>query len=294
MPPSVFPKSDALLVCAADLRLRRQDDGRLAIEVAEKEAWVDGPEVLEILGAFARPVTLAEGLKRLAARAVSGIDWAARADTVRRLVESGVLVERSTGPARIKAGTLGFGGAPMHVRMLNDRVRTSRLLAAIKAEVRPGDVVVEIGTGTGVLAVAAAQAGARQVYAIEAGPLAAVAREFVRANGVADRVTIVEGWSQAVTVPERGDVFVSETIGNAGFDENLIEIARDAMGRLLKPGARMIPRRLPCPWRSRWSGSRTRPFTPRRPGAGRSGTGWSLRSSPTCRWRPGCNVARCP
>jgi precorrin-6B methylase 2 len=123
-------------------------------------------------------------------------------------------------------------------------VRTQRLIAAISAEVQPGDVVVEVGTGTGVLAVAAVQAGARHVYAIEAGALAPVAREMMRANGVADRVTVVEGWSHAVSLPERGDVFVSETIGNAGFDENLVAIARDAAERLLKPGARMIPRRL--------------------------------------------------
>ena len=117
-------------------------------------------------------------------------------------------------------------------------------------------MVVEVGTGTGVLAIAAARAGARHVYTIEGGAMAPVAREVIRTNGVADRVTVVEGWSTEVTLPERGSVFVSETIGNLAFDE-LIAIARDAVRRHLEPGARMIPQQLRlwrCPRRRRQNG----------------------------------------
>ena len=62
-----------------------------------------------------------------------------------------------------------------HERMLSDRVRVDTYHAAIFKHVKPGDVVVDLGTGTGVLAFFAANAGAREVHAIEHGPMAEAA-----------------------------------------------------------------------------------------------------------------------
>ena len=101
----------------------------------------------------------------------------------------------------------------MHIAMLNDRRRTASFLAAIRRVVRPGDVVVDVGTGTGVLAIAAAQAGAARVYAVEATGIGKLAEANFRANGLQDRITLVPGWSMQVTLPERADVLVSEVIG---------------------------------------------------------------------------------
>jgi len=125
--------------------------------------------------------------------------------------------------------------------MLNDRERTARYLEAIAAVVKQDDVVVDIGTGTGVLALAAARAGARHVYAIEATGIGQVARELFEANGFEDRISLVEGWSTRVSLPERADVLVSEMIGHNPLGEGLIEITCDARKRLLKPDARLIP-----------------------------------------------------
>ena len=128
--------------------------------------------------------------------------------------------------------------------MLNDRRRTASFLAAIRRVVRPGDVVVDVGTGTGVLAIAAAQAGAARVYAVEATGIGKLAEANFRANGLQDRITLVPGWSMHVTLPERADVLVSEMIGNDPFGEQAIEITADARTRFLKPDARMVPRRV--------------------------------------------------
>jgi hypothetical protein len=125
--------------------------------------------------------------------------------------------------------------------MLDDHPRTQTFVRAIRDVVRPGDVVVDIGTGSGVLAIAAARAGARHVYAIEGGSIAMAAREIVAANGLAERITVIEGRSTAVTLPERADVLVSETIGNDPFDEGILDTVRDARLRLLRPGARLVP-----------------------------------------------------
>ena len=128
--------------------------------------------------------------------------------------------------------------------MLHDDRRTGDYLAALTAAVQPGDVVLDIGTGSGVLAVAAARAGARQVYAVEASDIAGVAEKVFEVNGVADRVTLLPGWSRQIELPERADLLVAEVIGNEPFEEEILETTLDARHRLLKPGARLIPHAL--------------------------------------------------
>ncbi len=254
----LFP--DTRLEYARDLRVRLGSEGAIEITVPNGPTVRGGPHTLDVLGAFVRPSTFQEAMTRLTPRAAGAANWVALSETIRALVEVGALVGANLSRGEIKAGVETFSGAPVHIRMLNDRLRTSRFIAAIEQVVRPGDIVVEVGTGTGVLAVAAARAGAKHVYTIEAGAMAVVARELVKANGLTDRITVVEGWSTVVTLPEKGDVFISETIGSMAFDENLLGIARDAVERHLKPGARMIPETLrlmglpvaaPAEWMSR-------------------------------------------
>ena len=128
--------------------------------------------------------------------------------------------------------------------MLHDDRRTGDYLAALAEAVRPGDVVLDIGTGSGVLAVAAARAGARRVYAVEASDIAEVAERVFAANGVQDRVTLVPGWSRQIELPEPADLLVAEIIGNEPLEEEILETTLDARRRLLKPEARLIPHAL--------------------------------------------------
>lgn len=129
----------------------------------------------------------------------------------------------------------------LHTRMLNDRGRTSRFIRAVEEVVRPGDVVVDLGTGTGILAMAAARAGAKRVYAIEAGPIAGVARQLIAANGFGRRITLLDSHSTEVELPARADVLITETFGHGALSEQVLEAVADARRRLLKPDARTVP-----------------------------------------------------
>jgi protein arginine N-methyltransferase 1 len=131
-----------------------------------------------------------------------------------------------------------------HREMVCDEARTSAYAKAIARVVRPGDVVVDLGAGTGILAMLAARAGARRVYAIESARVAELARRVVAANGLDGIVKVVEAVSDDVTLPAPADVLVSEIIWNGGLGEGVVASFADARARLLKPHARIIPARV--------------------------------------------------
>src|SRR5687767_13729762 len=79
----------------------------------------------------------------------------------------------------------GYSDPAAQAAMLLDRVRVDAYARAIAATVRPGDVVLDIGIGTGVLAILAARAGARRVYAIERSGAIEQYKHHVADNGLA-------------------------------------------------------------------------------------------------------------
>ncbi|HVE73296.1 MAG TPA: 50S ribosomal protein L11 methyltransferase [Thermoanaerobaculia bacterium] len=131
-----------------------------------------------------------------------------------------------------------------HRELLADETRTNAFREAIAKTVRPGDVVVDLGCGSGILSYFACEAGASRVYAIDSTRMADVTSLMARHLGFADRVTVIQKESREVELPERADVLISETLGVTGFDEGIAGSAIDARARLLKPGAPIIPCRV--------------------------------------------------
>ena len=131
-----------------------------------------------------------------------------------------------------------------HRALLADSVRTSAYAEAIARVVRPGDVVLDLGSGSGVLAILAARAGARRVIAIEQAHIADVATMLVADNDLRDRIEVHHARSQDVELSERANVLVTETLGNLGFDEQILVSLLDARQRLLTPDARLVPQRV--------------------------------------------------
>ena len=198
-----------------------------------------GPRGYAVLSLFTQPIALGDAIERLEQDAPS-TDFAATLNVINALIEEGALEQ----PDANRAPASGWADPVEHARMLHDERRTGDYLSALAAAVRPGDVVLDIGTGSGVLAVAAARAGARRVYAIEASDIAEVAGRVFAANGVTDTVTLIPGWSRQIELPEPADLLVAEIIGNEPLEEEILETTLDARRRLLKPDARLIPHAL--------------------------------------------------
>ncbi len=129
--------------------------------------------------------------------------------------------------------------------MLGDTRRMARYRAAIDAVVRPGDVVADLGTGLGVLAMMAVQAGAARVYAVDVRSfLLPITRRVIDANGMADRIILVDADATTVELPEPVDLIINELIGDFGTDENIYECVAHVAAHFLRPGGRVLPRRL--------------------------------------------------
>jgi SAM-dependent methyltransferase len=137
-----------------------------------------------------------------------------------------------------------YDSLDIHRAMLRDAVRNDAYHAALTQTVRPGDVVIDVGAGTGILSMLAVQAGAAQVYAVERGAAAHVAVAMAAANGMADRIAVVQGDIERVLLPQRADVIVSEWLGVYGVDENLLAPVLTARDRWLKPAGSILPDRV--------------------------------------------------
>jgi tetratricopeptide (TPR) repeat protein len=133
-----------------------------------------------------------------------------------------------------------------HIPMINDAERNDAYEAALRRAVKPGDIVLEIGTGSGLVAMMAARAGAEKVITCEILPaLADAARDTVAQNGYADKITVITKKSTQLEVgqdlPEKADVFVSELVNIGMLAPNMLQILAHARRNLVKPGAAIIP-----------------------------------------------------
>ncbi len=128
-----------------------------------------------------------------------------------------------------------------HKWMMQDDIRTAALMKMIETLVRPGDVVADVGTGTGILAILALRAGAARVHAIDASPIVRLARRLAEDNGVADRMLCHEADAAQVDVGEQVDVVFSECLGNFAFGDGMWRALQAFSDRHLKPGGRRGP-----------------------------------------------------
>lgn len=134
-----------------------------------------------------------------------------------------------------------------HFEMLNDEQRNDAFEQALAKVVTADSLVLDIGSGSGLLAMMAARAGAGEIISCEmVAPLAELAREVVARNGFAGKIRIMGKKSTELSVgddmPERANLLVTETVDCGLLGEGIVSSITHAKANLLTEGACIIPR----------------------------------------------------
>lgn len=119
--------------------------------------------------------------------------------------------------------------------------RVEAFRRAIEEEVRPGDRVLEVGSGLGTFAFFAARAGAERVVAVDSGAVIHVSETLAAGNDLSDRVEFVRGSLPGVELSGEFDVVIYEDFRTNFLDRPTVEMLRDIQEHHMAEGARMIP-----------------------------------------------------
>lgn len=190
---------------------------------------------------------------------------AEKAEAEARAAEDGVSSSFRKKGAHNNHPFFSYYGLLVHQQnMMQDTVRTGAYHTAIVSNAADfaGKTVMDVGTGSGILAYFAAKAGARKVYAVEASNVADRAATLLRHNGMGDKITIIKGKVEEVELPDEDgdgaaaggagagaggssggkvDVMVSEPMGFMLIHERMLESYMIARQMFLKPGGKMFP-----------------------------------------------------
>lgn len=105
-------------------------------------------------------------------------------------------------------------------------------------------VVLDVGAGSGILSLFAAQAGAKKVYAIEGSNMAENAKLLAQHNGFGDVIEVIQSKIEDIPESKIGkevDVLVSEPLGTFLLNERMLETYIIAREKFLKPEGKMFP-----------------------------------------------------
>jgi len=133
-----------------------------------------------------------------------------------------------------------------HISMMNDLTRNNAYLEALELAITDKDLVLEIGTGSGLLAMMSANAGAKEVITCEVSKtIAAKAEEIISENGYANKIKVINKKSTDLLVgedlPEKADIIVSEILSSEFVGEGVQSSIVDANKRLLAKNGKMLP-----------------------------------------------------
>jgi len=158
-----------------------------------------------------------------------------------------LVLERGTAEAKHRWRLAQSARAPANQYLLiNSPQRTSAFRAALDAMIRPDSRVLEIGTGSGILSMLAARAGARHIYTCEHQILmAAVAREIIKDNELTKTITVIAKSSDelelGIDIPHQVDVILCDVFTGSLLEAGGLGVVARAAKTFLKPGGSVIP-----------------------------------------------------
>jgi len=128
-------------------------------------------------------------------------------------------------------------------QMLMDHVRMRAYHTAIMSNrsLFEGKVVLDVGTGSGVLSLWAAQAGASKVYAVEYTDMAVHARKMVETNGMSHIIEVLQSSVEDMELPCKVDIIISEWMGYILLRESMLDSVIRARNKWMKPTGSMFP-----------------------------------------------------
>ena len=132
----------------------------------------------------------------------------------------------------------------IHEEMLKDKIRTGTYRDAIlqNPEVFKDKIVLDIGCGTGILSIFAAQAGAKQVFGLEFADIADYAKQIVKNNKLEDKITIIKSKVEEAVLPvEKVDIIISEWMGYFLLYESMLDTVLYARDKWLKEDGYLLP-----------------------------------------------------
>ena len=181
------------------------------------------------------------------ARLAATLNGMGHSERAREIVARAIALAPSHGEVRAIYAEI-VGVADWYFPMVLDDRRHAAIDEALRRAVQPGSRVLDIGTGTGLLAMMAARAGAAQVITCESDPVVAdVAKEVVALNGLSDRIRVIAKSSEdlelGVDIAEAADVLIWDTLGSNLIGAGAFSVLEGAVRRLLRPGGAVLPAR---------------------------------------------------
>ncbi len=131
-----------------------------------------------------------------------------------------------------------------HLSMLTDYERLAIFKSAIENNVKENDIVYDLGTGSGILAMFAARI-AKKVYAIELDSFTyEYALENIKINGF-DNIEVIEGDAEYYRFKEKADIIIAELLDTALITEPQVRVINSIHKRkLLKDNGKIIPEKV--------------------------------------------------
>jgi predicted RNA methylase len=125
--------------------------------------------------------------------------------------------------------------------LLSHKSRITKFRQAIQSVITSEDYVIDLGTGSGILALLAAQQGARVTAVDTNDESLKYARRAALLNNYTDRITFIKSHYADFRPEERADVVICEMLSSVMLIEQQIPASQYAIENLLKPEGRLIP-----------------------------------------------------